>query len=96
MSATQQSALDTRPVNRLAVVSVIAAVLAVAGMFGLGIGAASAFAVGAGHVSLYQIRRSGDRGRTVALAGLIFGYAVAVWSFALGLRYIPTIITEFF
>jgi len=60
-------------------------------MFGPGLAGTAAFAVGAGHVAMYQIRHRGERGRVPALVGLIIGYAMATWALVESLRYIPAI-----
>lgn len=83
-------------INPLAVISAIAALLAVAGLVGLGISAAAVFAVGAGHVSLHQIRQRGGRGRILALTGLVVGYGVATWTLAVGLQYVPSLAAGIF
>jgi hypothetical protein len=86
---------STSRINLLAVVSVVAALLAVAGMLGLGTTVLAVFAVGAGHVALHQIQERGDRGRAVALVGLVVGYCVGIWGLMLSLSYIPAVVSQF-
>lgn len=75
-------------VNRLAVVSVAAGPISVAGMFGFGF---AVFAVGPGHVALSQIRRRRERGTVFAWAGLGMGYGVGVWSLLFAVRLLPVL-----
>lgn len=56
-----------RPTNPLAIVSLVTAVL------GLGI-----VGIICGHIARSQIRRTGDAGDGLALAGLIVGYVITV------------------
>ena len=69
----------TSEVNRLAVVSLACAVLAVAGLFVLGAAVLAVFAVGAGHAALHQMERRGGRGRLAAMIALGFGYGIGVF-----------------
>lgn len=65
--------------NRMAIVSVVCAVLAVAGTIFGGFTVLAVFAVGAGHVALNQIDRNGGQGRGLAGAGLAAGYFLGVF-----------------
>lgn len=49
----------------------------------LGLSMTAILAVVAGHVALVQIRRSGERGRGLAIAGLVLGYLEIVFYVAL-------------
>ncbi|MBC9944572.1 DUF4190 domain-containing protein [Leucobacter sp. cx-328] len=67
------------PMNVLAILSLIAAIV---GFFTLGI--ISVAAVVLGHIALSQIKKRLDRGRGMAIAGLIIGYiGTAIWAFIL-------------
>ncbi|GKV72964.1 hypothetical protein NCCP2145_23450 [Pseudarthrobacter sp. NCCP-2145] len=65
--------------NRMAVVSLACALVAVAGFFFAGLTVLAVFAVGAGHVALNQINLSGGQGRQLARASLAIGYAIAIF-----------------
>lgn len=93
MSAPTASATLTKTgrLNKLAVAAGILAVIAFSGLWLLGIGVLAVFAVGAGHVSLEQIRRTGERGRWLAIGGLCIGYAIAMWALFSALMYVPAL-----
>ncbi|BCW69152.1 DUF4190 domain-containing protein [Arthrobacter sp. NicSoilB8] len=63
--------------NRLAVASLALAALAAVGTVVAGMAILAVFAVGAGHVSLNQIRLRHERGRALALTALVIGYGLA-------------------
>ena len=63
--------------NRLAIGSLALAALAAIGTGVAGMAVLAVFAVGAGHVSLNQIKTRGERGRGLALAALAIGYGIA-------------------
>jgi hypothetical protein len=65
--------------NRMAVVSLVCAVVAIAGFFFGGFTSLAVFAVGAGHVALNQINSDGGQGRQFARAALAVGYAIAIF-----------------
>lgn len=65
--------------NRMAIVSLACAVLAVAGFFFGGFTVLAVFAVGAGHVALNQINIDGGQGRQLARASLAIGYAIGIY-----------------
>lgn len=65
--------------NRMAIVSVVCAAVAVAGFFFAGLTVLAVFAVGAGHVALNQINLNGGQGRQLARASLAIGYAIAIF-----------------
>lgn len=58
----------------MAIVSVVCAVVAVAGTIFGGFTILAVFAVGAGHVAVNQIDRNGGQGRGLAGTGLAAGY----------------------
>lgn len=93
MSPPTASATLTKSggLNKLAVAAVILALIAFSGLWLLGIGVLAVFAVGAGHVSLQQIRRTGERGRCLAIGALCIGYGMATWAFFSALMYIPAL-----
>ena len=95
MSTSNMSA-PTRAgrLNKLAVAAIILAVIAFSGLWLLGIGVLAVFAVGAGHVSLEQIKRKGERGRWLAIGALCIGYAMATWAFITALRYVPVLFQQ--
>lgn len=77
MSATASPAMAGY--NRMAIVSVVCATVAVAGFVFAGLTVLAVFAVGAGHVALNQINLSGGQGRQLARASLAIGYAIAIF-----------------
>jgi len=66
--------------NRFAVAASVLAIITFAGMIFFSIAGFAVFAVGAGHVAIDQIKTKGGRGRELAIAALIVGYAVGIWS----------------
>lgn len=72
-----QNRTTLRPINRLAVVSLVLAAVAVTGMLLSSVGVIAVFAVGAGHVAINQINVRDERGKGLALAALAIGYAIA-------------------
>ena len=74
MSTTASS---TEKTNVLAIVSLVTSIIG----FGL-------VGVITGHIGLNQIKKTGEQGRGLAIAGLIIGYisiaAVLLWFFAFG------------
>lgn len=69
----------TGGVNRMAVVSVACALLAVVGLAFMGMAVLAVFAVGAGHVALHQIDQRGGTGKLAAMSSLALGYAIAAF-----------------
>jgi hypothetical protein len=65
--------------NRMAIVSVVCAVVAVAGFFFGSFTILAVFVVGAGHVVLNQVNRDGSQGRQLARASLAVGYAIGIF-----------------
>lgn len=67
---TKREKFDFTKLNTLAVVSIASAISGVGALI----------AVITGHVSLAQIKRSGESGRGLALAGVVIGYVhIALW-----------------
>lgn len=64
--------------NRMAIVSALCAVVALAGFVFVGLTVLAVFAVGAGHVALNQINLNGQ-GWQLARASLAVGYAIAIF-----------------
>ena len=83
---------ETGQLNKLAVAAIIFAILAAAAIWLLGISGLAVFAVGAGHVSLNQIKLKSQRGRWLAMAALAIGYATAILALISALRYIPALL----
>lgn len=59
--------------------SLICAIVAVAGFFFGSFTVLAVFAVGAGHVALNQIILDGGQGRQLARASLAIGYAIGIY-----------------
>jgi hypothetical protein len=57
--------------NTLAIISLIASIAGIVILWGIG----SIAGVICGHISLSQIKKTGEQGRGMAIAGLIVGYA---------------------
>jgi len=86
--------VPTRRLNKLSVAAIMLAVIAAAGISLLGMGTLAVFAVGAGHVSLNQIKLRGGRGRWLAIAALAIGYAIAVLALASTLGYTVALVQQ--
>ncbi|MBT2566216.1 DUF4190 domain-containing protein [Arthrobacter sp. ISL-85] len=78
--------------NKLAVTAVFLAAVAALGYWTLGVAVLTVFAVGAGHVSVNQVRFSGESGRGLAIAALSIGYAIATFSLVTTLSYLPVVV----
>ena len=77
-----------RPTNTLALVSMI---LSIAGAF-----LPTAIpGIITGHIALSQIKRTGDNGRGMALAGVIVGYALTGAWLAIGIIYVVVLVVSF-
>ena len=63
--------------NRLAVVSIICAAIALIGTLSVGVVVIAVFAVGAGHVSLQQIKARQERCAILAYVALAVSYLIA-------------------
>lgn len=64
----------------MAVAAFALAVLTVAGTLIFGLGILAVFAVGAGHISLNEIKAKQESGRVLALVALGVGYGLAIWA----------------
>jgi hypothetical protein len=82
---------NTGRLNKLAVAAIILAIIAFLGLWLLGIGVLAVFAVGAGHVSLNQVKLNADWGRWLAIGALFIGYAIATVALISTLVYIPAL-----
>lgn len=91
---TERPRVANEELNRLAVASLALAVVSVTGLLLLGLVALAVFTVGAAHVALNQLKTNGGRGRKLAVAALVIGYAIAVLALFSGLAAIPTMITQ--
>lgn len=89
---TESLRTEASQLNRLSAVAVVLAVVAISGLWFLGVSTLAVFAVGAGHVSLSQIKMQGGRGRGLAIAALVIGYAIATFALISSLAAIPTMI----
>jgi hypothetical protein len=76
MSAASPSATGY---NRMAIISLVCAAVALLGFVSTSVTVLAVFAVGAGHVALHQIQLHGDQGRQLARASLAVGYSIAVF-----------------
>lgn len=95
MSVRQDLATGTRGrSNFLPVVSVLAGVVALAAVFGFGSPVLAVFAGGSGHVAQERIRKRAERGRVLAVIGLVVGYTVGVWGLLANLSYLPALLTR--
>lgn len=66
--------------NKLAIASLILAALAIAGLVFGGSAGLAAFAVGAGHVALNQIKSREESGALLAHTALVISYAIALYA----------------
>lgn len=78
----------------LAIAAFALAIIAFSGIWFFGVGILATFAVGAGHVSLNQIKQSNQRGRSIAVLGLVLGYGVAIFALLNVLMYIPVALQQ--
>jgi hypothetical protein len=86
---TEPARTKTGPLNKLSVAAIVLAAIAASGFWMFGAAVLAVFAVGAGHVSLNQIRLRGERGRALAIAALGIGYAIATLALFATLSFIP-------
>ncbi|WP_247042223.1 DUF4190 domain-containing protein [Arthrobacter rhizosphaerae] len=75
-----QNRTPVKRINRLAVGSLLLAAVAAGGMLLSSVGVIAVFAVGAGHVAINQINLRDERGKGLALAALVIGYAIATFA----------------
>ncbi len=91
---TMADSLTTPPQRQgfdlLAVLALLLALMALLGFVGTGTSVLAVFAVGAGHVALQRILRTGARGRYLAFAALVIGYSIAVWALLLLVGWVVT------
>lgn len=93
-TSTTPAQMGTGRLNKMAVAAVVLAAIALVALGLLGVAALAVFAVGAGHVSLNQIKVNGQRGRWLALVALGVGYAVGVAALVTALSYIPAVVQQ--
>lgn len=93
LSSTSAPLTSTR-VNKLAILAILLGAFAFSGIWFFGLGILATFAVGAGHVSLNQIRRKNERGRTLAILALVVGYGLATWALLNVVTYIPVALQQ--
>lgn len=91
---TAPTSAETGRLNKLSVAAAFLAAVAASGLWLFGLGVLAVFAVGAGHVSLNQIRLSGERGRCLAIGALVVGYALATLALFSTLAYIPAAVRQ--
>jgi hypothetical protein len=94
-SSSTPARAKTGRINKLAVAAIVIAAIAASGLWVFGVAVLAVFAVGAGHVSLHQIQLRGERGRGLAIAALVIGYATATLALFTTLSYIPGAIRQF-
>jgi hypothetical protein len=85
---------ETGRLNKLSVAAAFLAAIAASGVLLFGVGVLAVFAVGAGHVSLNQIRQSGERGRWLAIGALVVGYALATLALFTTLAFLPAAVRQ--
>jgi hypothetical protein len=85
----------TGRLNKLAVAALVLAAIAASGLWAFGVAVLAVFAVGAGHVSLNQIKLRGERGRGLAMAALAIGYAIGILALFTTLSFIPGAVRQF-
>lgn len=86
---------EATSLNRLSVMSLVFAVIAVAGLWFFAASGLAVFAVGAGHVALNQIAHSGQRGRWLALSALTVGYGIGLLGLFGAVSAIPAMIQSY-
>jgi hypothetical protein len=92
---TEPARVSTGQVNKLAVASIIFAVIAASGLWIFGVAVLAVFAVGAAHVASNQIQVSGERGRGLAIAALVIGYGVGTFALVNVLFQIPSMVNQY-
>ncbi|WP_427019198.1 DUF4190 domain-containing protein (plasmid) [Pseudarthrobacter sp. P1] len=92
--STAKAPLATGRINKLAIAAVVLAAIAASGIWFFGVGVLAVFAVGAGHVSLNQIKLKNEKGRTLAIVALVLGYGLATWALFNTLSYIPAALQQ--
>ncbi len=84
----------TYQTNKLAVGALILAVISASGVWFFGVAVLAVFAVGAGHVSLAQIKEKKEKGRIIALMALGIGYGLATWALVTTLSYVSVAVQQ--
>ncbi|QDG89576.1 DUF4190 domain-containing protein [Pseudarthrobacter sp. NIBRBAC000502770] len=84
----------THRLNKLAVASIVFAVVAASGFWVFGVAVLAVFAVGAGHVALNQIQLKDERGKGLAIAALAVGYCIATLALISILGFIPSVVHQ--
>lgn len=82
-------------VNKLSVVSLVLAVVALVGLWFFGLSGLAIFAVGAGHVALNRIAHSGGQGRWLAIVALVIGYGIGILALVSAVTAIPAMIQSY-
>jgi len=85
---------ETGQLNKLSMAAIFLAAIAASGLWLFGVGVLAVFAVGAGHVSLNQIKLRGERGRSLAIVALAMGYAIATLALFSTLSYFPPVVQQ--
>ncbi|BCW18248.1 hypothetical protein NtRootA9_09560 [Arthrobacter sp. NtRootA9] len=81
-------------INKLAIAALVLSVIAASGIWFFGVAVLAVFGVGAGHVSLNQIKLRNEKGRTLAIVALVLGYGLATWALLNTLSYIPAALQQ--
>lgn len=68
------------PLNKLSVLAVACAVVALAALVFLGLSATAVFAVGCGHLALQQLSTGQQRGHLLARLALVVGYGIGIFA----------------
>jgi xanthine/uracil permease len=90
-----QARTSTYRLNRLAVVAIVLAVIAAAGLWVFGAAVLAVFAVGTGHMALNQIGLKLERGRGLAIAALIIGYGIGTLALINTFMFVPRAFQQF-
>lgn len=80
---------EARPRAAPRIAAFVLALLAACGFWVFGAAVLAVFAVGAGHMSLNQIKLTGESGRGLAVAALCIEYAIATFALSVTLSFIP-------
>lgn len=92
MSSGLARDLGTR-FNKLAIASIVLAVVAAAGMVLGAVPVLAVFSVGAGHVSLQQIKARGEQGAALAYVALGLSYAIGTYALVASVPYFIEVFT---
>ncbi|WP_425256399.1 MULTISPECIES: DUF4190 domain-containing protein [unclassified Pseudarthrobacter] len=91
---TDATRTATHGLNKLAIASIVLAVIAASGFWVFGVAVLAVFAVGAGHVALNQIHLRDERGKGLAIAALAVGYGIATLALISTLGFIPSVVQQ--